>query len=291
KAPSSSGLGRRPLKAVARVQIPSGLRERRGVPAESAGRLASLFVLGAQPPGPGPRGLRPPDPPPRSPCVGSVALGGGGRHSVVVTRRACRFARAGDPRRAAGVARGIRAAGPPRGPLAISVTDFTDPERTSHRAGGAGGTPTAGEVALERPRTVRGAVGRFTGVSREVRRRRRPSEAPLDGNAAGRARDGSREARCRRQVPRGPARWAAPSAAYCGTTSGVSVAPPPPPPSSPGSGVSSGVVGGGVVGSVVSGGGGVVVTGGGSVVVTGGCEVSGAGGGGAGRGGRDGSTG
>src|SRR5690606_31730414 len=247
KAPSSSGLGRRPLKAVARVQIPSGLRERRGVPAEGAGRLASLFVLGAQPPDPGPRGLRPPDPPPRSPCVGllrgvgvaglrscghpprvslrsrgrseagcrrsprdprrgaaertagglgdrlpptlsalhaesagrlaslfvlgaqppgpgpwglrppdpplrspcvgSVAWGGARRTRScgprlhrgavgafgwpafrgAVPRRACRFARAGDPRRDAGVARGIRAAGPLRGPLAASVTDFHRP--------------------------------------------------------------------------------------------------------------------------------------------------------------------
>jgi hypothetical protein len=63
RAPSSSGLGRRPLKAVARVQIPSGLREWRAMSAESADLARFAFSSGGAAPRPRPEGLRPPDPP------------------------------------------------------------------------------------------------------------------------------------------------------------------------------------------------------------------------------------
>ena len=48
-APSSSGLGRRPLKAVARVRIPSGLHSGMSPSAESADGLISHFPWGPSP--------------------------------------------------------------------------------------------------------------------------------------------------------------------------------------------------------------------------------------------------
>src|SRR5882757_10779446 len=59
-APSSSGLGRRPLKAVARVRIPSGLQDR-GSPVPASRHRGSFRVsCGALAPHPKPGGASPP---------------------------------------------------------------------------------------------------------------------------------------------------------------------------------------------------------------------------------------
>ena len=58
-APSSRGLGRRPLKAVTPVRIRSGLLIRGRPLAESASRRPRGFLHRGTPPGPPMRGLRP----------------------------------------------------------------------------------------------------------------------------------------------------------------------------------------------------------------------------------------